>query len=58
MTNPRGLGLSILIAMVSAIILFFAGLYVGSMHRTCTVARSVDGWVPVCSNSFESQMGN
>ena len=56
MTNT--FGWSLLLAIVSAIVLFFAGLYVGGQHRTCTVARSVDGWVPVCSNSFEQQMGN
>lgn len=52
------LGRSLVLALVSALILFFAGLYVGGMDRTCTVALSRDGWVPVCSNTFESQMGN
>jgi hypothetical protein len=51
-------GRSLALALVSALILFFAGLYIGGMHRTCTVAKSVDGWVPVCSNHFTDQMGN
>jgi len=52
------LGRSISLALVSALILFFAGLYVGGRHRTCTVAKSVYGWVPVCSSSFDQQIGN
>lgn len=52
------LGRSLALALVSALILFFAGLYLGGMHRTCTYANSSYGWVPVCSDSFQQQMGN
>jgi hypothetical protein len=49
---------SITLAIVSALILFFAGMYVGGRNRTCTVALSSVGWIPVCSTSFEQQIGN
>lgn len=52
------LGRSLVLALVSALILFYAGMYIGGRQRTCTVALSNVGWVPVCSNSFKQQMGN
>lgn len=51
-------GRSLLLALVSALILFFSGLWLGAQHRVCTYAYSQAGWVPVCSNSFEQQIGN
>lgn len=48
---------SLTLALLSALILFMAGLYVGSRPRTCAVVPSRVGPVPVCSNSFGVEVG-
>ena len=46
------LAASLTLALVSAIVLLYAGLWLGSQPRTCAVVRSSQGPVVLCSNEW------
>lgn len=48
---------SITLAVVSAIVLLFAGIWLGSRERTCAVVPSNFGKVVVCSSDYAGQVG-
>ena len=47
---------SLALALVSAIILLYAGMWWGSRERTCAVVPSAQGNVVLCSNSWAGKI--
>jgi hypothetical protein len=50
--NVMRLAASISLALMSAIVLLYVGLWLGSQPRTCAVVRSSQGNVVLCSNDW------
>lgn len=48
---------SLTLALVSAVILLYTGLWLGSQPRTCAVVDSSQGSVVVCSNDWAGRVG-
>jgi hypothetical protein len=48
---------SLTLAVVSAVILLYAGLWLGSQPRTCAVVDSSQGSVVLCSNDWADRVG-
>ena len=46
------LAASISLAFMSAIVLLYVGLWLGSQPRTCAVVESTQGSVVLCSNDW------
>ena len=46
------LAASISLALMSAIVLLYVGLWLGSQPRTCAVVDSTQGHVVLCSNDW------
>jgi hypothetical protein len=50
------LAASLTLALVSAIVLLYVGLWLGSQPRTCAVVRSSQGNVVLCSNDWADRV--
>ena len=50
------LAASFTLAFVSAIVLFYAGVWLGSRDRTCATVPSAYGKVVVCSSDYAKQI--
>ena len=50
------LAASISLALVSAIVLLYVGLWLGSQPRTCAVVDSTQGRVILCSNDWADRV--
>jgi hypothetical protein len=50
--NVMRLAASFSLALMSAIVLLYVGLWLGSQPRTCAVVESTQGHVVLCSNSW------
>ena len=50
-------GASLALALVSAIVLLYAGMWWGSREKTCAVVPSSTGNVVLCSNSWAEKVG-
>lgn len=48
---------SLTLALVSAIVLLYAGLWWGSREKTCAVVPSSHGNVVLCSNDWSAKVG-
>jgi hypothetical protein len=48
---------SLTLALVSAIVLLYAGMWWGSREKTCAVVPSAAGNVVLCSNSWAGKVG-
>jgi hypothetical protein len=47
---------SLTLALISAVILLYTGLWLGSRPRTCAVVDSSQGSVVVCSNDWAERV--
>jgi hypothetical protein len=54
--NYMRLAASFTLALVSAIALLYAGLWLGSRERTCAAVPSSYGKVVVCSSDYAKQI--
>jgi hypothetical protein len=54
--NAMRLAASLTLALVSAIVLLYVGLWLGSQPRTCAVVRSSQGNVVLCSNEWADRV--
>jgi len=50
------LAASFTLALVSAVVLLYTGLWLGSRERTCAVVPSNYGKVVVCSSNYAQQI--
>jgi hypothetical protein len=51
------LAASMTLAFVSAIVLLYTGIWLGSQPRTCAVVDSSQGNVVLCSNDWAERVG-
>jgi hypothetical protein len=49
-------GASLTLALVSAIVLLYAGMWLGSREKTCAVVPSAHGNVVLCSNDWADRV--